>query len=96
MAGGVPAESSWDEFNNTFYEWRCRNGHIEVIFVSSAMDERLARSIWSVISSHKAGCSLRSLKLTTTGGVVISEGRSFPRSFFDIVHHLSRPYLLTR
>ncbi|KAK5120898.1 hypothetical protein LTR85_005965 [Meristemomyces frigidus] len=96
MGRDAPDDSTFDNFERQFYDsmHRSRNGHVRMNFINCAVDETLARSIWDAIADDKVGFPLRSLKLTTTGGLQCGvAGFSFP--LMNIMQHLSRSYQLT-
>lgn len=70
-------------------------GHLGNIFMSCAVDETLARSIWDTICQHKIGTQLQSLKLWTTGGGRLGEYHD-NQDIRDIVDNLSRSWLIER
>jgi hypothetical protein len=72
----APNDPSFDKFDQQFFKrryvsWRDpRNGHIRDAFINSAVDETLARAIFSTISSSKAAGSLplEKLRIQVSGG----------------------------
>ncbi|KAL1864706.1 hypothetical protein Daus18300_007508 [Diaporthe australafricana] len=91
-------EAWFDEDDKRKFDgsWRAlRRGHVRQSFINCAVDETLARSIWDVIATRKDGKRLLSLKLHTTGAMNFGmPGRLFRMA--DIVHHLSRSWLIER
>lgn len=91
-------EAWFDEYDKKKFpgSWKeVKRGHIRQSFINCAVDETLARSIWDVIAKHKDGKRLVSLKLYTTGAMNLGMPGQI-RRMFDIVHHLSRSWLIER
>lgn len=91
-------EAWFDEDDKEKFDgpWRAlRRGHVRQGFINCAVDETLARSIWDVIAKHKDGRRLLSLKLHTTGAMNFGMPGQVSR-MADIVHHLSRSWLIER
>lgn len=70
-----------------------RKGHLRDTFVNCAVDERLARSIWRMITADKAGVPLKSLRLWTTGGGQWGNGMAY-KAVRPVIDDLSRSWLL--
>ncbi|KAK6389355.1 hypothetical protein LTR65_006736 [Meristemomyces frigidus] len=96
MGRDAPDDDSFDDFERLFYDsmHRSRKGHVRTNLINSAVDEALARSIWDAVSANKVGIPLRSLKLTTTGGLQCGMAGS-TWLLMNIVQYLSRSYQLT-
>lgn len=91
-------EAWFDEDDKRQFDgpWRAlKRGHVRQSFINCAVDETLARSIWDVIATHKDGRRLLSLKLHTTGAMNFGMPGRVTR-MVDIVHHLSRSWLIER
>lgn len=91
-------EAWFDEDDKKKFDgpWRAlKRGHVRQSFINCAVDETLARSIWDVIATHKDGRRLLSLKLHTTEAMNFGMPGQVGR-MVDIVHHLSRSWLIER
>lgn len=91
-------EARFDDHDKERFEglWGVfRRGHVRQSFINCAVDETLARSIWGVIAAHKDGKRLLSLTLYTTGAMNFGVVRQVSR-MAEIVHHLSRSWLIER
>lgn len=72
-----------------------KRGHVRRNLINCAVDETLARSIWDIISKHKHGQRLLSLKLYTAGALNFGWPGRIPR-MTEIARHLSRSWLIER
>lgn len=88
-------EAWFDEDDKEIFGRALKRGHVRQSFINCAVDETLARSIWDVIATHKDGRRLLSLKLHTTGAMNFGMPGQIGR-MVDIVHHLSRSWLIER
>jgi hypothetical protein len=79
--GETESDISFDDFQASFYPWKTygdgrklRNGHLTNALIQSALDEKLACSIFKVISSSKSAGSipLESLEISSVGGHAFS------------------------
>jgi len=96
-------EAEWDDFDKAAQTMpgsnpKHYNGHLKRAMINSALDETLARQIWSVIDSGSQGLepkqSLQLLIVSTYGGSAF--GNSYPVDLVDICNNLSRTYSLSR
>lgn len=78
-----------------FLERPMHNGDAMEILLNCALDETLARAIWDVVATGKAGRPLRSLRLGPRGGPAYGQ-RGGGGYFGTAVEHLRRGYLLER
>lgn len=100
--GEEPSEPFGDPFMDTlfdkspqFHPRPMRNGDVWEAFLNCAVDETLARAIWDVVASGRAGRPLRSLRLGPRGGLQYGQSR-IPGGFAAAIQHLRRGYLLER
>ncbi|KAH8719379.1 hypothetical protein GQ44DRAFT_741901 [Phaeosphaeriaceae sp. PMI808] len=73
---------------------RLKRGTVKQTLINSAVDETLARSISTLISTHKRGRQLESLKLWTHGAGQFAT--TFYGSIDTFVRNLSRSWLIER
>ncbi|CAG9979390.1 unnamed protein product [Clonostachys byssicola] len=86
-------DPSFDEDDRETWSFNVKRGDVRVGLINSAVDETLARAIWSTICQHKVGRRLESLRLWTTGGGVFGNDRQEAPSLFT---SLSRSWSITR
>ena len=92
-------DSPFDEFGRKPFHGKddtILNGHVQDVFLNCAMDEPLARSIWTIICRHKTGAPLQSLRLEPFGGRALGPKSVYRDRLIYIVSNLSRAYLLER
>jgi len=91
--GQTPNDPRFDEFQAELYRYqisnarRLRNGHIMNAMINSTLDESLARAIFRVMDSSKAGAPtrLQTLHLCTVGGSVCDYRMMIPGGFGELV-----------
>ncbi|KAK7964024.1 hypothetical protein PG996_008288 [Apiospora saccharicola] len=96
-----PIEPFGDPFKDMPFEKKApmpdevplRNGDVMKTLLNCAMDEALARAIWDVMATGKAGRPLRSLQLGLRDGPAY-RGRGNSGGFGVVTEHLQRAYLL--
>ncbi len=96
--GSEPAnDPSFDEWMQGFLDVHVspRRGHVRDMMLNAAVDEPLARSIWSVICATKPGRPLIYLALDITGHLGFGTN-SIHGAIYTIIHHLQRWYLFER
>lgn len=71
-------------------------GELKATFINAAVDETLARSIWTTISNNKTGKRLDCLKLWTTGAGSWSGWAAHVPGVDTFVQDLSRSWLIER
>ena len=108
--GGVEHTAPSDPYFNNFcqqftYPFGPRYGHVRDVFIKSALDETLARSIFRAVTSGKpnGAISIEKLIVCIVDGYELGrvhsmapEVRYFMSNLRDIVLHLSLPWLVTR
>ncbi|KAJ4296353.1 hypothetical protein N0V90_006398 [Kalmusia sp. IMI 367209] len=73
------------------------NGYMKYLkraIINSALDETLARQIWSVVNCTRNKSSLKSMELKTFGGSMLDNSPS--GGLTEIVSHVSRAYHVSR
>ncbi|CAH0053704.1 unnamed protein product [Clonostachys solani] len=87
-------DPSFDEYDRETWSYDdIKKGHLRVALINSAVDEKLARSIWDIVNQQKSGRQLESLKLWTTGGGSFGNNR---REATGLLASLSCSWLVTR
>lgn len=104
--GDIPEDPSFDDFHQQFVlnctaleDYRARKGHVRDALINSALDEPLARAIFTRISSEKShdALPLESLTLRSTDGADFGGLPRMGTSGLDqAVRNLGRSWLLVR
>lgn len=93
-------DSSFNEFEKEPFHGEdatgILNGHVRNTIQNCAMDELLARSIWTTISKRKTGALLQSLRLEPLDGTKFGPTYVYRERIVQIVSHLGWVYLLER
>ncbi|KAL1961538.1 hypothetical protein VTN77DRAFT_1625 [Rasamsonia byssochlamydoides] len=89
-----------DEFERQPYDAKAQptlyNFHIRDALINGAVDEKLARSIWDLISANQSSGCLSSLRIIPKDSGLFSLGYFIPSGLSTRAEHMSRSFWITK